>query len=331
MPRCLMLPAVCCSLLFGVCGLSWGQGPQDADLLSFTSVPTKERLLVGEPLFLRLSLRSIGDQSLQIDNLAEGEGISGLVGGFEVACEGEVFRVVPLRQIAHRTVRTAPAAVLNAGQAVTGCFTVWFSAYGDIPEERALVFRRGGDYRYRITLLLVLVSGPEKETRALTSEGSANWSGRPRGFSEMVRGLREILSDDSVVRYTHVAVLDSLLTELDGSPYAKYAKWQRIRSYLVTGIGRDGKTLRTGRDNEQAERLSALSDDLLFSVKNEAPPVLRDALSMKGICLLIGGREAEARAVCEELEKAFPPSHGMRELRRRLDSIMRKRSRGRGK
>ena len=146
----------------------------------------------------------------------------------------------------------------------------------------------------------------------------------------MVRGLRSIMGDDSKVAYRHAKHLDSLLTVLKDSPYARFVKWQRIRSCLTDGQDEKGNDVLEGPGGpEVAARLRALADDLLANAakaKEKSPrsrdalakeesPLTRDALTMKGIALLVHGDKANARKICNELEARFARTVGMRRLR----------------
>lgn len=304
---------ILCLVGSGLENTLWGQDVDDARPLLLSSTPTKDQILIGEPLFINLLLRNDGKEKLQIRNLRENQGIGQLFMHLQIARGDGDFREIELFQTSRSTIIAPPVASLAAGQVMTDCFTVWFTAYGDILEERGLVFNRPGYYRYRITLWLRV--GPERNSHKLTSEGRIKVTGRPKGFSEMVRGLRGIVFDQLVVPYKHVKKLDSLLTELEDSPYATYVKWQRIRSYLADGQDERGYNVLEG---EQADREAALLLKLsgeLLAAGTDAPPIARDALTMKGIVLLLRRQEDEARKICDQLEAQYPRSQGMGKLR----------------
>jgi hypothetical protein len=286
---------------------------------SLLVAPCTEELLLGEPLFARLALQNTGDQSLALVGLSEATGLSQLVARVEVAPDGGGYREVLLRRVfdltGHRFNAKPPQPfVLPPGQSISDCFTIWFDARGDVPDERRLVFDRAGAWRFKITLNLDV---PEHGNQRLTAQGEIKVTGRPRGFAEMVRGLRGIVGDDCVVPYRHAKALDQLLGDLKGSRYAAYVKWLRLRSYLEDGQDESGNDPIEGAKAEaEASALLALSEDLLADQQvKELPPIARDALAAKGIVLLIRGRKSEACEISDGLAKAFPQSKGMAKLR----------------
>lgn len=301
-----------------VSGYSWAQETDDRGLLVLSSEATKKEILPGEPLVVKILIRNGGGQPQALRNLPKGRGLAELDWRLRTAQDDQPWREVELRRVS--TFETyvkerAPSPVTMApGEQITDYLTVWFAAYGDVPEERSLVFRRPGVYRYRITLLVKLRA--DQPLKRLHTEGRINVTGRPKGFSEMVRELRGIMFDDSRVPYRHVQELDSLLAKLGDSPYAKYVKWMRIRSYLTGGQDERGNNVLEGNDaEEQAALLWKLSEDLLSEAKGAAPPIVRDALTTKGIVLLVRGRKSEGRKILKELEAKFPRSKGMEKLR----------------
>jgi hypothetical protein len=161
------------------------------------------------------------------------------------------------------------------------------------------------------------------------AEGEINVVKMPRGFTELVTGLRGIMSDNSTVPYQHVEQLDALLGELEGTQYAKFAKWLRIRSYLLDGSDKTGNNVLEGPEaQKEAALLATLSESLVADAESkERPdaevkesPMLRDALAMKGVLLLIGKRKREAPEAYKEARKIYEDlveTYGYsRELRR---------------
>lgn len=134
-----------------------------------------------------------------------------------------------------------------------------------------------------------------------------------------VSGLRGIIWDDCRVPFRDAEKLDSLLrvANLRDSPCAKYVKWQRVRSYLTDGVAADGNdALESVSSREKtASALLEVCEDLVDSVGRDEPPILRDALTARGIALAFLGKTAAAREVCDKLEAAFARTDGMVRLR----------------
>ena len=299
-------------------GSCWAQSAGDGGPLAISSTPASPTILVGQPLFMEVVLRNQSKESQRLRDLPKGYGFSKLGWRLQVAESDAPFRDVELRLIRHSKLPLQGGispVELPPGTAVSDCLTIWFAAHGDIPGERSLVFRSQGRFRYRLVSSINLADQSQK----VTAEGRVKVTGRKRGFSEMVAGLRGIMRDDSRVGYRDAEKLDALLVlaNLRGSPYARYVKWQRIRSYLTDGADANGDDPLedVSSREETASYLLKLSNDLVGSAGKDAPPVLRDALTAKALVLAARGQETAARELCDKLEAAFARSMGMAKLR----------------
>ncbi|KPJ57991.1 MAG: hypothetical protein AMS16_00145 [Planctomycetes bacterium DG_58] len=311
--------AVAVLLLSIVYAQSWAAGAEGDRIFVITALPVKDEILVGEPLFVKVTLQNKSDLPQRLRNLSVYEGISQLPWRLEIAKPDENLREIDLFRLdafpVHRDEKTLVS--LAPGQKLTDYLTIWFAAHGDVPEERSLVFRRGGQFRFRIVFGIQREGDPlDQPARRIAAEGKVRLSGRPKGFTEMVRGLRAIMLDDSKVAYQHAKKLHLLLGVLKDSPYARFVKWQIVRSYPTDGQDERGNDVLEGPGGrEEAGRLMALADDLLGGGGQEESPLVRDALTMKGIALLVVGQKAKAQEICEELERRYRRSAGIRKLR----------------
>ena len=301
--------AFCWTLaIFAICS-GFAQADEIKDVFTLSCEPVHEQILVGEPLFVKVVIENRSGSAQTIGNLSSGRQLHELPWRLWIAAGEGPLVPVNLSRIANSVVRrkgipTKPA-VLPAGGQLKEYFTFWFSAQGDLPKERSLIFRASGRYRYRIALSVALGSR-EAPRREVIGEGEVTVSGDPKGFSEMVRGLRGIMFDDSRVPYRNVEQLDSLLAVLKDSPYAKFVKWQRIRSYLLDGVGKNGiDALEDIGAAEEAVILSTCCEDLLSDAELKESPMHRDAGAMKGILLLVGKRKRDAPEAYEEARKIY--------------------------
>ena len=308
-------------LVMGMLSAEGQAQAQEADenaVFSLSSVPRREQVYRGEPLFVKVTLRNTSARKVRLVQLPQDDGIGGLSWRLQVAEPGSHFRDVELNSAYRSMERPDLPFELNPNEAAVDHLTIWYAASGDVPGERSLVFPRSGVYRYRIAFGVALAVGPFQKGAA---DGTIKVTGRPRGFGATVRTLRETIGDNAAVSYKHAGKLDSLLTELgSSSPYSRYVKWLRIRSYLRGGL--NNRTLAGDRAAREAGSalLWGLSESLLAdAARAREPPIVRDALTMKAIVLIGRGEKTEARELCDKLYKAFAPTPAMKRLRARAD------------
>jgi len=290
--------------------------------LVFSAVPTKETILRGEPLFIKVELTNNGDKPERISLLA-GDTLSQSEWRLEIAKGNDApFRTIELRsvrELVYKPGGSKPLLNLEPGGKLTDCLTMWFANRGDTPDERGLVFRQVGVYRYRMTMLLR--SDSRSPYQELTASGRVKVTGRPKGFTPMVRGLRGIMFDEAHVRFRDRQKLEALLEdkEVKDSPYADFVKWLRIRSYLRDGALADNDILESGGAPARREMdlLTKLSDDLLKNdmQKDLAPPIWRDAMLARGMVHLVSDRKAEAVETLKQVDAEFPQSKESNKLR----------------
>lgn len=299
----------------------WAQATKVEAPFTLSCTPTRREIYRGQPLFLEVVLQNQSNQPQQLRDLPQhgANGVSRLDWRLQIAAPDGTFRDVVLS--GESPARKPPrfAVEVPPGAAIADYLTIWFAAEGEIREELSLVFRAGvfrhsgGEFRYRIACSLPL-SGDRRQMVA--AEGHVKVTGRERGFSEMVSGLRGIMGADTQVLDPGGKKLDSLLAALGDSRYAKYVKWLRVRSVLTDG----GSALRPRSTRARnASALVEFCEDLVASVGEDEPPILRDALAAKGIALAFLGQIEAAREVCGKLEAAFARTAGMAKLKRYVD------------
>lgn len=303
--------------------------PLDSQAIVLSSKPTKPEILVGEPLFIRVALVNKTTEPQQLA-ITQDAGLGSAEWRLAIA-EGKEgpFRPIELSRVQHSVFGGNVGSVLSLDpdEKIEDWLTVWFSAQGDIPDERSLVFRAVGSYRYKLTFFLR--SNRQSEYQPFETSGIVRVTGRPEGFDHLVTGLRGIIFDEQHVAFEHRKKLEALLSEeeMEDSPYADYIKWLRVRSYLRDGTvecpGENGRirendVLECGEDMAEAEieLLSSLSHDLLEDDgRRDQPPVRRDALLARGMVHIYNERQEEAAEVLKQVDGQFPKSKESRKLR----------------
>jgi hypothetical protein len=285
--------------------------------LVLTSAPTKPdgRLLFGEPLFVRVQLVNNSAKPVEI-GIPEWLRLADKEWRLEVA-EGEdgPFRRVKLHTVIsdRKYLAKVTYLTLKPGAKREDYLTIWFAADGDLPGERRLVFRRKGRYRYRITFSLrVGPAGARHES--FTTTGAVRVSSCRKGGAPLVKGLREIMFDNTRVPFDERDELEVMLKdeELKGTPYAAYGKWMLLRSYMRDGKGPKDQAVR-------AKLLADLAADILKdSDRKDQPPIRRDALLAQCRALLLTKGKEEARKALDQIDADFPWIRDVYKLRSSL-------------
>jgi hypothetical protein len=283
---------------------------QPTEGLEFSAVPVEEHVLRGAPVFFKATLHNKSNRELHLwlaDRRLRQAGWR-----VEVAAgKEEPFRPVRMYQMTRDFFLLEPTVVLAPGQQIQDYLIVWFGAYGDVPEERALVFSPSGEFLYRIVLGVVEgLSRRQTTLLRMAAEGKVTVSGKEvPGLTPFVRCVREVIEDrDYFVAHENRARLETLIQELGDSPYAKYAKWLWIRSIFLDGQDDEGRFALNGprqKAREDRERFRRYYKDLLAEADQPDSPILWDALAAKALDERSSGQLKEAQQTLDELERRF--------------------------
>jgi len=198
----------------------------------------------------------------------------------------------------------------------------WRAEWGDLPEERRLVFGRPGRWRYRITQR-VRIENQDSErgwkSLSFAAEGILLISTPEEGFRKLIKTLRGKMGDHANVRCTKEE-LDGLIEEFDGTCYQIYFKWQRLRRFPWTTNGYT--TLRKeqeGAAEEAINEFEPILEDVLENCGDRPTLMMAEALKLKGHIQLYRGELEEARATLQKMKKLFPHWGGYIQLEQLLD------------
>jgi hypothetical protein len=299
--------------VMGLVTVTWAgeeQTQAPTERLTFTVAPTKSVFLRGEPVFLKAVVRNDSTSEVRLWRLYR---ISRADWKAEIARGKEPFRPVDLYRVSADRIGPPSATALGPGEETTDYLTLWFQAYGDVPQERALVFSPWGLFRYRITLSVrVGAEYADAPPIALASEGEVQVGWRERHcLTAMVRCAREIVEERPVfVTRENRARLEALIEELGDSSYAKYAKWLWVRSmFHDPRDAEEGFLLRdtTEEGRLALERFARWSKELCVSPEDEDSPLGWDALAARAVQYQGAGRQEEMKETLKELERRIAP------------------------
>lgn len=276
-----------------------------AAVLRLRSKPTKEKICGGEPVFLQLTISNDG-QSVQELSMGLADSLRGDFWKLEIGRNGKL-REVDMSSGGWQVRKPKPPSRLASGQKVSDMLTIWMCSESVRSGGRRLVFASPGEYRYLLTMHLR--AKPDDPPIVLTSAGKIVVTKGHKDLGRVTAFLAKNLYREETVPFRNRKALESLLEGSAGdSPYRAYLQWLRVRSYLLDGADEKGYDVLEGAGSRhEADVLLKLSEKLLATVSREqAPPIVRDALVAKGILMLLKGKKKEALKLLEDIEAGFP-------------------------
>ncbi len=267
------------------CGIATAGAASQAPF-KFQVNPADAKVRVGEPLFLRATLRNATDRAMHVAGISYG--LHETKWAFYVRGpnpDAEWTKVAyRLRSLDY----AGRVPKLDPGEARSSFFIIWFRSGsagcgtedGDLDP---LMFRRPGEYRYRLRLEVPFRHpGGEVGRAEVAAEGRAEVGpcadeAAARLFCRKLRHQYPM----SIGRQEAEELLDAL----PNSPYRKYGKWLRIEAAINEGF--DTTERGGGAAMREVARLRELSRDVLAEFAGSGVPPERAARVANGIVHLV--------------------------------------------
>ncbi len=291
------IPLLCALVLVTVVGATGASGEEDLTVggrLRVSVEAVNSPLLVGEPLYLRLSWRNTSEQTVPL--------VFGVVHQVHVGAEGQPPALLRLYHGWRPStyIRVRPVN-LDPGQVHVR--TLWVDLVGE--HEVRLLFDRAGTYRIRPagfpadSAALVEVRDPvdpqDRQASRLWNQTAARAWGSARDIAHA--------TSTGPVR----AAVDEILTKCPESRFAPYAAWIKIMD-LTKGV-----RVSDSRDVDYP----AVSKWLEFILTRHPKSPLREAALEEAVGAYRGQRDwSRAKETVEQLAREFPLSVRLAGLRK---------------